>query len=102
VIYQFPYTLPVVLTYLAAYGTGLANYIIAGRRGSWLIGAAGVLLCAIGFASFAFELTHWFSEHYDSWIASFPAALLVLAVAAVIQRYRLKTAGQSAADFGAA
>ncbi len=36
--YQFPYSLPVVLTYLLAYGTGLATYIIAWRRGSWIIG----------------------------------------------------------------
>ena len=32
--YQFPYSLPVVLTYLAAYGTGLAAYAIAWQRGS--------------------------------------------------------------------
>src|ERR1700748_2906351 len=68
--YQFPYTLPVVLTYLAAYGTGLATYIISWQTGSRIISAAGVLLCAIGLASFAYELTHWFREHYGSWIVS--------------------------------
>src|SRR5205823_4709417 len=61
--YQFPYTLPVVLTYLAAYGTGLATYIIAWQLGSQIISATGVLICAIGFSSFSYEPTHWFSEH---------------------------------------
>jgi hypothetical protein len=89
--YQFPYTLPVVLTYLAAYGTGLALYIMLWRKGSTIIGTAGVLLCGIGFASFAYELTHWFSEHYASWIVSTPAVLLLLGVVAVIQLYRLHT-----------
>ena len=89
VLYQFPYSLPVVLTYLAAYGTGLANYIVFWRKGSWIIGSVGVLLCGVGFASFAYELTHWLSDHYNSWIVSVPAALLLLAVAAVIQNYRL-------------
>jgi hypothetical protein len=89
--YQFPYTLSVVLTYLASYGTGLATYIIAWQRGSRTISAIGVFLCAIGFASFAYELTHWFSEHYGSWIVSLPAPLLLLAVAAAIQHNRLKT-----------
>ena len=85
--YEFPYTLPVVLTYLAAYGTGLATYIIAWQTGSRIISATGVLLCAIGFASFAYELTHWFSEHYGSWIVSLSAPLLLLAVSAAIQHY---------------
>ena len=86
--YQFPYALPVVLTYLAAYGSGLAVYKIAWRRGSRIIAAIGSALCAIGFVSFAYELTHWFSEHYGAWIVSLPAPLLLLAVAAMIQQYR--------------
>ena len=71
--YEFPYTLPVVLTYLAAYGSGLATYLIAWRTGSRIISVTGVLLCAIGLPSFAYELTHWFREHYGSWIVSMPA-----------------------------
>jgi hypothetical protein len=90
--YQFPYALPIVLTYLGAYGTGLATYIIAWQTGARITSATGVLLCAIGFASFAYELTHWFSEHYASWIVSLSAPLLLLAVAAAIQHYRLETA----------
>jgi hypothetical protein len=89
--YQFPYTLPVTLTYLAAYGTGLATYIVAWQSGSRIISATGVFLCAIGFASFTYELTHWISEHYGTWIVSLPAPLLLLAVVAAIQHYRLTT-----------
>jgi hypothetical protein len=88
--YEFPYTLPVVLTYLAAYGSGLAVYMIAWRSGSQVVGVMGTILCAIGFVSFSYELTHWFSERYDAWIVSLPAPLLLLACAAVIQHFRLK------------
>jgi hypothetical protein len=88
--YQFPYTLPVVLTYLAAYGSGVVAYIIAWQTGSRIISSAGILLCGVGLASFSYELTHWVSAHYNSWIVSMPAPLLLLAVAAAIQRYRLQ------------
>jgi ribose/xylose/arabinose/galactoside ABC-type transport system permease subunit len=96
--YQFPYTLPVVLTYLAAYGTGLATYIIAWQKGARIISATGVLLCAIGFASFTYELTHWMSEHYGSWIFSLPAPLLLLAVAAAVQYCRMETTRSTRTD----
>ena len=90
--YQFPYSLPVVLTYLASYGAGLATYLIAWQAGSRIISAICILLCAIGFASFAYELTHWFTEHYGSWIFSLPAPLLLLAVIAAVQFHRLEAA----------
>ncbi len=86
--YQFPYSLPVVLAYLAAYGIGVAAYCVACRSGSQIIGLAGILVCVIGFASFTFELSHWFAAHYRSWIASAPIVLLALAPAAAIQQYR--------------
>jgi hypothetical protein len=86
--YQFAYSLPIVLVYMAAYGLGVAAYCAVFRSGSQIIGLAGILLCVIGFASFTFELTHWFVEHYRSWIASAPIALLTLAAAAAIQQYR--------------
>lgn len=86
--YQFPYSLPVVLTYIGAYGTGLVVYAMAWQRGSPIIGAIGVTICAIGLASFGYELTHWFTDHYGSWIASFPAALVILAVPAAFRQYR--------------
>src|SRR3954451_11458545 len=100
--YQVPYSLPVVLTYLAAYGTGLATYIVAWQWGSRIISGAGVLLCAVGFTSFAYELRHWFSEHYGSWIVSLPAPLLLLAVAAAIQHHRMETTRSAGANSDAA
>jgi hypothetical protein len=90
--YQFPYSVWVVLAYLAAYATGIAAYQMAYRSGSRIIGLAGLLFCATGLASFAFELTHWFVNHYRSWIASAPIALLALAAMAALQQYRQKSA----------
>lgn len=86
--YQFHYSLPVVLTYLAAYAAGAAAYALIYRTGSRIVGPLGVLLCTCGLASFAFELTHWFTAHYGSWIASAPIALLPLAAVAGVQQYR--------------
>jgi hypothetical protein len=85
--YQFPYTLPVVLTYVAAYAVGVAGYLLAWRHGSQVPAMAGVVLCGLGCASFAFELTHWVTEHYRSWIVSQPAAAMLLAAATMIQQY---------------
>ncbi|MEX0714455.1 MAG: hypothetical protein WD278_19115, partial [Pirellulales bacterium] len=53
--FQFTYSLPVVLVYLAAYATGVAAYCVAYRGGSQIIGLSGILLCTVGFASFTFE-----------------------------------------------
>lgn len=83
--YPFPFTLPVVCTYLAAYATGVAAYRVLYRRGATMIGGTGILLCAIGFASFAYELAHWFSDFYGSWILSAPAPLMVLAIVALLR-----------------
>ena len=91
ITYQFRYSLPVVLTYLAAYASGLAAYCLLYRSGSQLVGLAGVVLCAAGFASFAYESTHWFVNHYGSWIASAPIVLMALAAVAGIQHYRRRT-----------
>ena len=91
-LYQFPYSLSLVLAYLAAYGTGLATYILVWKNGSQIIGITGIVLCALGFASFSYELTHWCTEFYGSWIAHAPGPLLLLAIAALIQTYRRKKA----------
>ena len=89
--YQFHYSLPVVLTYLAAYATGVGAYRAIWRSGSPVIGLTGLGLCALGLASFIYESTHWFHQHYGSWIASAPIALLVLAVIAGVQEYWRRT-----------
>lgn len=90
--YQFPYSLPVVLLYLAAYGTGAAAYLVAYLSRLVIIGLLGMAVCTVGFASFALELSHWFVDHQRSWIASAPIVLLALALAAVVQMYLHRTA----------
>jgi len=52
-----------------------------------MIGLCGMLLCTVGFASFSFELSHWFVDHNSSWIASVPITILPLAPAAAIRLY---------------
>jgi len=65
----------------------VAAYCLAYRSGSRIMGLFGMLLCTVGFASFSFELSHWFIDHNSPWIASVPIAILPLAPAAAIQRY---------------
>jgi hypothetical protein len=89
--YRFPYSLQVVLAYLAAYASGVAAYCVAYRGGSRIIGLSGILLCTVGFTSFTLELSHWFVDHNRSWIASAPIALLALAPVAAIQQYRRRS-----------
>jgi hypothetical protein len=90
--YESPYRLSVVLAYLAAYASGFAAYSMIRRGGSGTIGMAGMLLCGVGFASFAFESTHWFVAHSRSWIASAPIAALILALLAATQQIGWRTA----------
>jgi hypothetical protein len=89
--YQFRYSWPVVLTYLAAYAIGVAAYFLLYRRGSQVVGLAGLVLCGAGFASFAYESTHWFADHYGSWIVSAPIIVMALTAVAAIQQYRHRT-----------
>ena len=56
--YQFAYSLPVVLTYLAAYAVGIVGYGLTWGSGFRFVGVAGTLLYAVSFVSFAYELTH--------------------------------------------
>jgi hypothetical protein len=89
--YEFRYALPVVCAYLAAYATGFASYLILSRKGAPVIGRTGMLLCALGFASFAYELAHWFTDFYGSWIVSVPAPLMILGIVALIQCHYFPT-----------
>ncbi|MBI3864113.1 MAG: hypothetical protein HY290_19700 [Planctomycetia bacterium] len=95
-VYQSHYGLAVVIAYLAAYAAGAAAYSMAWRSGLTAIGSIGVLVCAVGFASYSFELTHWLFGHANSLIASAPIALLALAPAAAIQEYRRHKTAQTA------
>jgi hypothetical protein len=85
--YQVAYSLQVVLTYLVGYAIGATAYRIVYRSGSPVIGLTGLVLCGVGFISYAFELSHWFVDHNRSWIASAPIALFALAPVAAIRQY---------------
>ena len=86
--YQFPYILPVVLTFVAAYAVGLGAYLLTWKLGAAILGAIGSLLCGLGLASFAYELHHWVINDYRSIIVSPVIALLVLAPLTVIRERR--------------
>lgn len=94
--YQFPYSLSVVLTYVAAYAVGVVVYYVAYRDGAKILGSVGLLLCVAGVASFAFEATHWLVDHYTSLILSSPIVLGVLAPVVAIQQYRRHAVEQPA------
>ena len=84
--YVSDYSLPVVLTYIAAFAAGLAGFAVACRRGRWLIGMLGVVLSALGLVSFGIEGSHWFVDHNRSWLAFSPALMFVLVVLAWLPR----------------
>jgi hypothetical protein len=81
-VYQSDYTLPVIITYLAAYATGIAVYGLAWRAGSRYVAGTGLALCVVGLVSFGIEGSHWVYAHNLSWIASFPVVMFPLAVVA--------------------
>ena len=85
--YQFEsdYSFLVVLTYLAAFATGILGYIMAGKRIASALSVPSVILCVLGMISFLIESSHWLWAHHLSWIAICPIASLVLAGAAIIQ-----------------
>ena len=81
-VYKSDYTLPVIITYLAAYATGIAVFGIAWGAGSRWVAGVGLALCIVGLLSFGIEGTHWIWSHNLSWIASFPVVVFPLAVVA--------------------
>jgi hypothetical protein len=90
-LYQSPYTLPVIVTYLLAYTAGAAAYAVTWAGGSRVLGLAGLVLSLAGLASFAIEGSHWVFVHNLSWIASFPAVMLLLAPLALVQAWRRRS-----------
>ncbi len=82
--YQSPDSLPVVVTYIAAYGGGMLAYLVLWGRGWRKLAATGGLLCVAGFLSYSLELTHWFFDHNRSLIVSFPVVSWVLAAGALL------------------
>jgi hypothetical protein len=89
--YRSDYTLPVVITYLAAYAAGIAVYAFAWGAGSRFLAGSGLALCIVGLVSFGIESSHWIWSHNLTWIASFPVVMVPLAVVAgcLVARVRL-------------
>jgi hypothetical protein len=76
--YVSEYALGQVLCYIGAYGLGIAVFGIAWIRHGLCLSAIATLVCLLGAVSFCIEATHWLWSHHLSWIASFPAVMLVL------------------------
>lgn len=84
--YVSDYTLPIVLTYIAAFAVGIVGFALAWPQGRWLIGLLGVVLSVLGLISFGIEGSHWVFEHNRSWLAFSPAIMFVLLVLAWLPR----------------
>jgi hypothetical protein len=88
--YVSPYTLPLVLTYLAAHAIGFVAYVTLWNRGWHVAAALGYVLCALAFATFGYEATHWLSTgprvsySYNSLIVSAPAISIPLAIGLIV------------------
>ncbi len=85
--YVSDYSLPQVLTYIAAYATGLVTFALVHLRFRW-INLIGVVSSALGLASFVIEGSHWMIDHRRSWIASFPIVFVVLWISLSINLFR--------------
>ncbi len=83
--YQSDYSSAVVLTYLAAFSTGIVGYVMAGKRIVGTLRIPAMMLCVLGLISFLIEGSHWLWDHHVSWIAVCPAAGLLLAGVAALQ-----------------
>ncbi len=83
--YQSDYSLPVVLTYIAAYSVGIAGYGMARRHVPIAGNALAAILSILGLISFLIEGSHWLWAHHLSWIAISPAASLLLVGVVVVQ-----------------
>ena len=88
-VYRSDYSLPIVATYLAAYASGLAVYLLAWNAGSHILAGTGLVLCGVGLLSFSIEGSHCVYAHNLSWIASFPAVMFPLALIAGYRYWRM-------------
>jgi hypothetical protein len=76
--FKSDYTLHQVLLYLAAYALGTIVSLVMWTRLRATLARLTMIICAIGTASFALELTHWVWDHHLSLIGSFPIVLIVI------------------------
>jgi predicted neutral ceramidase superfamily lipid hydrolase len=86
--YVSEYSFAQVVVYLLAYAAGLMAFAMVVRSGFRVIGGTGVVLCVLGFLSFALEASHWLLNHHSSLIASIPVVMLPLCLVAVFQLSR--------------
>jgi hypothetical protein len=84
--YVSDYTLPMILTYIAAFAVGIVGFAVVCLQGRWLIGMLGVVLSVLGLVSFGIEGSHWVFEHNRSWLAFSPAIMFILVVPAWLSR----------------
>lgn len=76
--YVSEYAVGQVLCYIATYGLGLAAFTMAWIHHRVAVSTVAMILCLLGALSFSIEATHWLWDHHFSWIASFPAVMMVL------------------------
>jgi len=95
--YVSEYSLAQVLCYLAGYGLGISAFAYAARAGWAWLATLGVIVCGVGFISFAIEGSHWVFSHNLSLIASFPVVMPVLWVlwVAMAVRFAMRKRGNS-------
>ena len=84
-VYVSDYTLVQVLCYIGAYGLGSAAFGLALLRRRLRFTAVATVLCVLGVVSFCIEATHGVWSHQFTWIASFPAVMVVLWICVVVQ-----------------
>ena len=91
--YVSDYSLAQVLSYMVAYGVGVAAFTGLSIRRRLRSSALATVLCLLGVLSFCIEASHWLWDHHLSWIASFPAVMVVLWICIGIQLSRPDPAG---------
>jgi hypothetical protein len=100
--YQSDYPFVVVMTYIAAYLAGVVGYGMACKRVPSGLSGLAAILSALGLISFLIEGSHWLFSHHLSWIASCPAASLLLAGVAIVQLSRARAKPAAAPNVGIA
>ena len=91
--YQSDYSLAEVLAYLTAFALGVVCYALPTRP--VFLARFAMLLCVVGFVSFAVELSHWFFDHHLCLIFSLPLVLLMIGLWTLIATHvRKPVAGE--------
>jgi hypothetical protein len=83
-VYQSPFSVAVIVTYLLAFAAGAVGFSMAIGRGRQFIGGWGLILSVLGLVSFGIEASHWFSDHQRSWLVFSPGLMLVLSILALL------------------